>query len=204
MKRLLLAAALCVASPAVNAQTALEFAAAGMGQPTAKPVRSYGRSRSVEPRGSVQNMIAAHVSSRIGSQWVGTALRIAKIESGYRCNARNGRAVGIFQNTNPAMFGVSAPLAAKAREIESACGSRVISGVRHTRVAGSRRWSLHASGRAVDMTGNPGCIYARLRGWSGGYSTDYARVHHVHISLGGREDGIRFAHRSGRMRIAWR
>ena len=102
------------------------------------------------------------------------------------------------------LAGVHAPLAAKAREIESACGSRVISGVRHTRIAGSHRWSLHASGRAVDMQGNPGCIYAHLRGWSGGYSTDYGRVRHVHVSFGGREDGIRFAHRGGRTRIAWR
>lgn len=102
------------------------------------------------------------------------------------------------------LAGVYAPLAAKAREIESACGSHVISGLRQTRVAGTRRWSLHASGHAVDMQGNPACIYARLRGWGGGYSVDYARVHHVHISLGGREDGTRFAHRGGRTRIAWR
>lgn len=102
------------------------------------------------------------------------------------------------------LAGVYGPLAAKAQEIASACGSRVISGLRHTRVAGSRRWSLHASGHAVDMQGNPGCVYAHLRGWPGGYSTDYGRVRHVHISLGGREDGIRFAHRSGRTRIAWR
>ena len=100
--------------------------------------------------------------------------------------------------------GVYGPLAMKAREIESACGSHVLSGLRHTRVAGTHRMSLHASGHAVDMAGNPGCIYAHLRGWSGGYSTDYARVHHIHISLGGREDGIRFAHRGGRTRIAWR
>jgi len=100
--------------------------------------------------------------------------------------------------------GVYGPLAAKAREIASACGSRVISGVRHTRVAGTRRMSLHASGRAVDMAGNPSCIYAHLHGWSGGYSTDYGRVRHVHISLGGREDGVRFAHRVGRVRYAWR
>lgn len=94
--------------------------------------------------------------------------------------------------------GVYRPLAAKAREIAADCGSRVVSGVRHTRVAGTRRWSLHASGHAVDMQGNPGCIYAHLRGWSGGYSTDYGRVRHVHISLGGREDGARFAHRGRR------
>lgn len=96
------------------------------------------------------------------------------------------------------LSGVYGPLAMKAREISAACGSRVISGVRHTRVAGTRHMSLHASGRAVDMQGNPACIYARLRGWSGGYSTDYGRVRHVHISLGGREDGVRFAHRGRR------
>lgn len=92
------------------------------------------------------------------------------------------------------LAGVYAPLAAKAAEIARACGSVVISGVRHTRIAGSRRWSLHASGHAVDMQGNPACIYSHLRGWPGGYSTDYGRVRHVHISLGGREDGLRFAH----------
>ena len=103
--------------------------------------------------------------------------------------------------------GVVPALAAKAREIVSACGSRVVSGVRHTRVAGSGRMSLHASGRAVDLAGNPSCIYAHLRGWPGGYSTDYATAPggaHVHFSLGGREDGLRFAHRHGRVRYAMR
>ena len=92
--------------------------------------------------------------------------------------------------------GVAPELASKAREIVSACGSRVISGVRHTRIAGTRRMSLHASA----------CIYARLRGWPGGYSTDYGRVRHVHFSLGGGEDGLRFAHRHvvRRVRLAWR
>ncbi|MFO1114094.1 MAG: hypothetical protein U1E28_00295 [Beijerinckiaceae bacterium] len=98
------------------------------------------------------------------------------------------------------LSGVSGALAAKAQEISSACGSTVISGYRHTRVAGTRHMSLHASGRAVDMRGNPSCIYAHLQGWAGGYSTDYGRVQHVHISLGGREDGLRFAHRGGHHR----
>jgi hypothetical protein len=104
--------------------------------------------------------------------------------------------------------GVTPALAAKAREIVAACGSRVVSGVRHTRIAGTHRMSLHASGRAVDMQGNPSCIYAALRGWPGGVSTDYGRAPggpHVHFSLGGREDGRRFAHRhSRRVRVAWR
>lgn len=93
------------------------------------------------------------------------------------------------------LAGVSPRLAAKARQLERVCGARVISAVRRTRVAGTRRMSLHASGRAVDLRGAPRCLYAHLRGWPGGVSTDYGRVAHVHVSLGGAEQGRRFAHR---------
>lgn len=97
------------------------------------------------------------------------------------------------------LAGVVAPLASKAREIVAACGSKVISGVRHTYVAGTGgRLSLHASGRAVDIKGSPACIYSHLHGWPGGYSTDYARpnIQHVHISYAprGPEWGKRFVH----------
>jgi hypothetical protein len=47
------------------------------------------------------------------------------------------------------------------------------------------------------MRGNPGCQYAHLAGWPGGYSVDYGRVRHVHISLdqdGGKEWGVHFRH----------
>src|SRR5215203_6610809 len=50
---------------------------------------------------------------------------------------------------------VVGPLASKVRQIQSACGSVVISSVRRTRVARSRHMSLHASGRAVDLKGIP-------------------------------------------------
>lgn len=94
------------------------------------------------------------------------------------------------------LSGVVSPLAAKASEIVSACGSKIISARRHTRVRGTGRMSLHASGRAVDISGNPSCIYAHLKGWPGGYTTDYARIrpNHVHISYGGSEHGLRFTH----------
>lgn len=98
------------------------------------------------------------------------------------------------------LAGVVAPLAQKAREIQSACASRVISAVRYTRIAGTGgRLSLHASGRAVDIAGNPSCIYAHLRGWPGGVSVDYGRVKHVHVSYapGGAEWGMRFNHYRG-------
>lgn len=112
----------------------------------------------------------------------------AKVTRTGKVTVSTKRSVGIS--------GVVAPLAAKAREISASCGSRVVSGVRHTYIAGTRRISLHASGQAVDMVGNPKCIYAHLRDWPGGYSTDYRRARHVHISWtgGGREWGARFAH----------
>lgn len=160
MKRIFLAAALCAASPAAQAQSALEWASRGMTYTERADLYKSGR-----------KVIRERFTRRL-----------------MRAESRDGM-----------LAGVSAPLAAKAREISVACGSLVISGVRSSaRVAGSHRMSLHASGRAVDMRGNPGCIYAHLRGWRGGYSTDYGRVRHVHVSLGGREDGLRFVHRSGR------
>jgi hypothetical protein len=101
------------------------------------------------------------------------------------------------QAKSAGLSGVVAPLAAKVSDIVSRCGARVISGVRHSYVAGTRLISLHASGRAVDIGGNPRCIYPHLVDWPGGVSTDYARVKHVHVSYapGGREWGARFAHR---------
>ena len=99
------------------------------------------------------------------------------------------------------MSGIVPALAAKVAQIQASCpGAQVISAVRHTRIRGTRRMSLHANGEAVDMRGNPSCIYAQLRNWPGGYSTDYGRVQHVHISLSssGREMGVRFAHGGGK------
>lgn len=92
------------------------------------------------------------------------------------------------------LAGVSTPLRALAGRLSRECGAVVVSGRRHTRVAGSGRLSLHASGRAMDVRGDYRCIYARLRGWPGGVSTDAGAVRHIHISLGGREDGRRFTH----------
>lgn len=117
-----------------------------------------------------------------------------------------GQAFGVklpVPGRSVSLTGVVPPLAAKAREIVAACGSRVISAVRRTRVRGSGRLSLHASGRAVDLAGNPSCIYAHLKNWPGGVSTDYhsvrcgrSRCPHVHVSYspGGSEWGLRFAH----------
>jgi hypothetical protein len=92
------------------------------------------------------------------------------------------------------LAGVTPVLAAKAKKIVSDCGSTIISAV-----SGRGGRSNHPAGRAVDVKGNPRCIYGHLKGWPGGYSTDYAAVDHVHISYnpGGQEWGLRFAHNGG-------
>lgn len=99
--------------------------------------------------------------------------------------------------------GIVAPLAAVAHEIVHACGSHIMSAMRNSFVAFTHRLSLHAIGRAVDITGNPRCIYAHLRRWPGGVSVDYhsVRCHgrpcpHVHVSYAphSHEWGTRFVH----------
>ena len=102
------------------------------------------------------------------------------------------------------LIGVVPKLATKITEIVGTCGSEVVSAVRHTYVIGTHRISQHANGTAVDITRNPRCIYSLLRGWPGGYSTDYRRVRHVHISIGGREAGVRFVHGGHHRRYAHR
>ena len=116
----------------------------------------------------------------------------------YAYKYRHGRraAHGVTRSGSVSLAGVVSPLAAKTQQIVASCGSRVVSGVRH----GGH--SNHSIGRAVDLQGNPGCIYSMLRGWPGGVSTDYASAPggpHVHVSYspGGREWGLRFAHRGG-------
>jgi hypothetical protein len=113
-----------------------------------------------------------------------------------------GRHGNLHARGSVSLAGVVGPLVAKALEIQSACGSIVVSAV-----AGRSNRSNHPRGRAVDLQGNPGCIYAHLQGWPGGYSTDYATApggKHVHISYnpGGQEWGIRFTHRHGKTRYA--
>lgn len=96
-----------------------------------------------------------------------------------------------------------APLNAKVQEIITDCGSHIASGFRPgARVRGSGSLSNHALHRAYDLKGNPACIYGKLHGWPGGYSTDYHSApggSHVHISYNpSKEWGLRFVHNGGR------
>lgn len=102
------------------------------------------------------------------------------------------------------LSGLPGQLIAKVKQIQSACGSKVVS--THRRGARTPRGTLsnHALGKAADLQGNPRCIYAKLKGWPGGYSTDYSRAPggpHVHLSFNRHKEwGLRFAHAGGRHR----
>lgn len=95
--------------------------------------------------------------------------------------------------------GVVQPLQAKAVQIVQMCKVPLIAGVVHKNIAGTRHRSLHSIGHAVDISApnraKAACIYAQLNGWPGGYSKDWWYLNHVHVSIGGPEQGLRFYHR---------
>jgi hypothetical protein len=61
-----------------------------------------------------------------------------------------------------------APLVKKVVEIKKACGSQIVSAYRPGAVTPYGNASEHAFRRAVDLSGNPKCIYEHLQGWEGG------------------------------------
>ena len=82
--------------------------------------------------------------------------------------------------------GVTPVLAAKARQIVASCGSSIVSAGSPSRGVRSDR----PTGRAVDIEGNPGCVYAQLKGWPGGYSTDDSGHRPCPYQLQSRRPGV--------------
>jgi hypothetical protein len=80
------------------------------------------------------------------------------------------------------LAGVVAPLAAKANELVDRCGSRVISGMRHTYVAGTRRISLHASG-TCGRHGGESLLHVRAAAQVAGRRVDRLRTGEAHPHL---------------------
>lgn len=94
-------------------------------------------------------MISEHVSARIGSEWVSTALQIARIESGGRCGARNrSGATGVFQVINPERFGVS-------RSAALTCSGGIQAGVSHMAACIAKGAHTHAQMLRCHNSGNP-------------------------------------------------
>lgn len=102
--------------------------------------------------------------------------------------AEGGAIDRVVGRASTSLANVERGLANKVRAIINACpGTRVISSIRFTRIAGGGgAMSRHASGNAVDVAAprhNYSCIYANLHDWPS-YSTDGRRCRHVHISNG--------------------
>lgn len=196
-----------VTEPAAAASRSAVAASAGDSAATdfSARRRKHVRKHRAARRASHARTYLAHPDCNVTMPCIGVApsprgLRIeramgfGKAQQRYTPRAAAGRGVSTV--------GLVAPLAAKLASIQAACpGTVAVSGVRHTKIAGTNRWSLHVQGKAVDVQGPYGCIYAQLRGWVGGYSTDAARMRHIHISYdaeGGREMGLAFRHGGGR------
>lgn len=113
--------------------------------------RKHGRHyRSIpDASGGVSAMISEHVSARIGSEWVPTALQIARIESGGRCGARNrSGATGVFQVINPERFGVS-------RSAALTCSGGIQAGVSHMAACIAKGAHTHSQMMRCHNSGSP-------------------------------------------------
>lgn len=99
--------------------------------------------------GGVSAMISEHVSARIGSEWVETALQIARIESGGRCGARNrSGATGVFQVMHPERFGVS-------RAEALTCSGGIQAGVSHMQACIAKGARTHSQMMRCHNSGSP-------------------------------------------------
>lgn len=89
-------------------------------------------------------------------------------------------------------------------KVEQACGQVLaISGLRNTKVRGTKRVSLHAKGLAIDyQVADTTCALMQAKDFKGGHTTDYTKVtpNHFHISWapGSREYGKKFTHYGGK------
>jgi hypothetical protein len=106
-----------------------------------------------ERPGSVEALISNKVREKLGARWVPTALKIAKIESGGRCNAYNRGAIGVFQVRHPERFGVSSRAA-------RTCAGGVEAGVAHMRSCLDRGATTP---RSMFICHNAGSPFVRVR-----------------------------------------
>jgi hypothetical protein len=109
MKKTIIAATLLIATPALADMNAAEFfqrdRSGRWTGPLVNEVRSpYGTlpKQMSAKRQEVARIVAREAQARLGSQWVDSALKLAKIESSYNCAAvgpktRHGRARGVLQ-----------------------------------------------------------------------------------------------------------
>jgi hypothetical protein len=107
MKKYITAVAVFFATPAYADMSHAEFAARNLSGDWVSPINNYsaGETSSVNVRPNkkaVADMVSSSASRTLGSKWSDTAVRLAKLESGFNCGAvgpqtRHGRARGVMQ-----------------------------------------------------------------------------------------------------------
>jgi hypothetical protein len=130
-----------------------------------QPRIHIARTQSNLRKQAVADMVAAETARQIGSQWVPTALKLAKIESSFNCGAvgprtRHGHARGVLQvmpgsaralgydprRLNECQYGISAGVAHMASCIQS--GVRTHTQMASCHVAGVKGWKVKLNRRA--------------------------------------------------------
>jgi hypothetical protein len=130
----------------------------GVPAPSVMIWEPMGYGAALTPPTSVQAKVAKHTESELGRQWVDTALRLAKLESGYRCNAtgpktRHGNAKGVFQ----VMPGSARALGYSPSRLHE-CDYGIAAGVAHMKSC------LKAGVRTHDQMAR--CHVAGVGGWN--------------------------------------
>lgn len=99
------------------------------------------------------------------------------------------------RRANASGYSGGASLGGIVSTLQARCGAKVISATRPGARTPFGNMSCHATGQAVDMTGNYACMYSVLKSWPGGYTLDSGRCRHIHISSCKMEWGMRFNHK---------
>jgi hypothetical protein len=126
-------------------------------------------------RQSVADMVADETAKKIGSAWVGTALRLAKIESNFNCGAvgpktRHGRARGVLQ----VMPGSARALGYDPRRLNE-CRYGIAAGVAHMQMCIAYGVKSHKQMASCHVSGPHGWK-TRLNRRAENYRNQYVRM----------------------------
>lgn len=170
MKKYFVILSAFVASPSYADMTHAEFAARNLSGDWVSPINNYSPGETspinVSPNKKVvADMVAREVSTKLGREWVQTALKLTKLESGFNCGAvgpktRHGRAQGLLQvmpgtaramGYNPSrlrecQYGLAAGVEHMKRCLDS--GVRTHAQMSSCHVSGFHGWKMRLNSRA--------------------------------------------------------
>ena len=161
MTKSIIAAAMMLSTPAAAQMTAAEFFARDRSHNWTGALHvpsPFGAvPTSISPnRKFTHRIIVKQVRAKLGERWVPTAVRLAKIESNFRCNAvgprtRHGRAIGVFQ----VLPGSARALGYDPRRLTE-CEYGIAAGIAHMRACINSGVRTHAQMASCHVSGVKG------------------------------------------------